>query len=151
MTRRHRWTLGLGLVVIATCTLSPLSSLRPLAVSPAAAAEETAAPAAAKDSADGEDAPPYDTPPLLIGLHGAVPEYPADAARDRVSGCVEVQLFLESDGSIARLEAVREVPGYPSLTESAIAAIRQWEFAPATRKDQPVPCTLLVPVSFAAD
>jgi TonB family protein len=63
-----------------------------------------------------------------------------------ISAVVEIEAVLRIDGTIGNLEVMRWA-GF-GLDESAIAAVRQLKFKPATMKDQPVSCRALIRYNF---
>ncbi len=72
--------------------------------------------------------------------------YTEDARRANLEGEVVLEIVVRRDGSVGD---VKLVDGLPSgLNERAIAAVRQWRFAPATRHGQPVDVIVEVAVEF---
>ena len=55
------------------------------------------------------------------------------------------------DGTVGEISVVEEVEGIPSLTKSAIEAMGQWKFEPATKDGEPVDLTVRVPFQFKLD
>ncbi|HUH89971.1 MAG TPA: energy transducer TonB [Lysobacter sp.] len=57
------------------------------------------------------------------------PTYPADAARNRTEGFVEVEFTVGADGKV---ESVSVVNARPSRTfeSAAVSAVKQWTFEP---------------------
>jgi protein TonB len=55
------------------------------------------------------------------------PVYPAIAKQLRLEGEVEVEAHITTDGSV---ESVRPVTGNVLLSEAAVAAAKNWKFAP---------------------
>lgn len=57
------------------------------------------------------------------------PVYPAEAARNRAEGFVEVEFTVSADGKV---ESVSVVNARPSRTfeSAAVSAVKQWTFAP---------------------
>ncbi|MGY0799339.1 energy transducer TonB [Lysobacter sp. A286] len=57
------------------------------------------------------------------------PTYPAEAARNRTEGFVEVEFTVGADGSV---ESVSVVNARPSRTfeSAAVSAVKQWTFEP---------------------
>lgn len=94
-------------------------------------------------------------PPGSIGRLGAWPpilhrveaEWP-QAARDAgVSGIVLLQVAIASDGTVSDVRVERSIP---LLDAAAIAAVRQWRFAPAGPDGRPDPLTITVPLVIPA-
>ena len=57
------------------------------------------------------------------------PQYPAVARQMKISGHVEIEAVINTDGSVA---SVKAVSGNPMLTQPAIAAVERWKFTPFT-------------------
>lgn len=85
-------------------------------------------------------APPLATAPVLIRSVG--PQYPPLARQAGISGDVELMATIATDGTVRE---IRTVPGHghPLLIGAAIAAVKQWVYAPI-----PSPGTIDVSVPF---
>jgi TonB family protein len=57
------------------------------------------------------------------------PEYSGIARQMKVSGHVEVEATVGTDGSV---ESVKATVGNPLLTSAAVAAVKRWKFTPFT-------------------
>jgi protein TonB len=57
------------------------------------------------------------------------PEYSGIARQMKVSGHVEVEATVGTDGSV---ESVKATVGNPLLTSAAVAAVKKWKFTPFT-------------------
>lgn len=75
------------------------------------------------------------------------PAYPEALACDGVGGQVVLQVEIGVDGRPASMRVLGS-SGETELDEAAIAAVRGWEFAPATTNGQPAPSKIQVPVTF---
>jgi protein TonB len=75
------------------------------------------------------------------------PTYPDALACEGVGGLVELTLTINAQGRVGNV-GLKRSSGQRLLDEAAIAAVRDWEFAPATRGGQPVPATISVPMNF---
>lgn len=84
------------------------------------------------------------TDPRLI--HQVEPRYTHAASDARVSGTVKLALTVDAKGVPEWVEVVRPL-GY-GLDENAIAAVRQWRFAPATDNGKPVARDCDVEIEF---
>jgi TonB family protein len=67
------------------------------------------------------------TAPALVKLKDVPPVYPPEAANVQVSGVVVVDATIGADGRVQDAQVARSVP---LLDAAAVAAVRQWEFAP---------------------
>jgi TonB family protein len=75
------------------------------------------------------------------------PKYTDEARRVRLSGTVVLQAVVRSDGTVDVLRVVRGLP--LGLTDSAIQAIKQWQFRPGQNKDgQNADIVLTIEVNF---
>ena len=80
-------------------------------------------------------------------LREIVPDYPADADRQRLSGKVRLQLKLEADGRISDIEIMSAIP--PGVfDESALRAFRDARFAPAQKSGRPVRALVQIEVVY---
>lgn len=77
------------------------------------------------------------------------PNYPEALGCDGVGGRVDLRVTIEPGGRAGAIKLLKS-SGHAALDESAIAAVRTWEFAPATRGGQPVRSTISVPMTFNA-
>lgn len=84
------------------------------------------------------------TPPHLI--HSSDPVYPDKARRAQIQGTVLLELIVTSAGKPSGIQVKQSLD--PDLDQSAIDAVRQWEFAPATKDGKPVAVQLVVQVDF---
>jgi TonB family protein len=104
-------------------------------------AQPAAAPAPAA-------APRLEPPRVLEAPLAPYPETaPRDGAGAPPSARVRLQVTLDAQGAVTAA-TVLDSAG-PELDESALATIKTWKFAPATRDGQPIAATVPVDVSFA--
>jgi len=82
-----------------------------------------------KRTANQLDAAPTPINPVL-------PKYAKDAAEAGVKGLVAVHFYVDETGTV-RMPAV-EKSANPYLADMALAAIREWKFAPPTSRGEPV-------------
>jgi TonB family protein len=73
-------------------------------------------------------------------------EYTDEARRKNIRGEVVLEIVVRSDGSVGDVRVIRGLGG--GLESRAIAAVKQWKFAPATRRGQPVDVWVEVAVEF---
>lgn len=114
--------------------------------------EETATVA----STDGTPIPATDAAPtnpetLSVAqanpLSRPAPEYPAMAREANVDGTVHVLAFVDESGAVQKTRVVRS--DSQMLNDAALAAVRQWKFAPQTRGGRTVSFWVEVPVKFS--
>jgi TonB family protein len=84
------------------------------------------------------------TPPKVINHPAAV--YTDEARKLGIQGNVVVQAYFDADGNIAVLKVVKGL-GY-GLDETAVAALKDWRFAPALRDGLPVTAIAEIEVPF---
>ncbi len=72
--------------------------------------------------------------------------YTEDARRQSLEGEVVFEIVVRRDGSVGDVQLIKGLPS--GLNERAMAAVRQWRFAPATRRGQPVDVIVEVEVEF---
>jgi TonB family protein len=83
-------------------------------------------------------------PPSL--LREVKPVYTEEARRRNVTGDVLLEIVVRSDGSVGDVRVLDGL-GY-GLDQRAADAVRQWRFAPATRRGMPVDVLVEVAVEF---
>src|SRR5262249_48381585 len=82
-------------------------------------------------------------PPKL--LRRVEPTYPEAARRSRGEGRVVLEIVIGADGKVAQARVVRSIPG---LDEAALAAVKQWVYAPTVNAGVRVPLVMTVTVDF---
>jgi TonB family protein len=119
---------------------------------------ELAQPLPLAGSADGagSEPPPPAVAPLAPADGGAVepaelrskvdPTYPDAARRAGVSGTVVLAVTIDADGRVTAVDVVRGLP--MGLTESAVGAVRRWQYRPARGKQGPVASRKEVRIEF---
>jgi len=50
------------------------------------------------------------------------PEYPADAKKDHIQGAVQLQVIVDKEGNVSKLQLIS---GHPALAQAAIDAVKQ--------------------------
>lgn len=80
-------------------------------------------------------------------LHRPDPVYPALSKRFRETGTVLLRVSLDASGAV-RDVAVQTSSEYQRLDQAAQEAVRQWRFIPASRGQQAISSTVLVPIEF---
>jgi protein TonB len=83
-------------------------------------------------------------PPRL--LREVKADYTEDARRRNVEGEVVLEIVVRSDGSVGDVKVLKGLAG--GLNERAVQAVRQWRFAPASRRGAPVDVAVEVSVEF---
>jgi TonB family protein len=83
-------------------------------------------------------------PPRI--LREVKPTYTEEARRRGVQGDVLLEIVVQRDGSVGGVTVLQGLGA--GLNERAVAAIRQWRFAPAQRRGVPVDVIVEVAVEF---
>ncbi len=83
-------------------------------------------------------------PPRL--LHEVKPRYTEAARRAGVEGEVVLEVVVRADGTVGDIRVLR--PLGAGLDERAVEAVKQWRFAPGTRRGLPVDVVVEVSVEF---
>lgn len=93
---------------------------------------------------DGKLQPtPFDEPPRLVQQTKMA--YPEDAFGAGIQGTVVVELVVDEEGRVSHAEARESVP---ALDAAALAAVREWRFAPAKLAGKPIATVVSIPVEF---
>jgi TonB family protein len=73
------------------------------------------------------------------------PIYPAKARKKHIEGQVLLQARIGDDG---RVQDLSVISGNPELTQAAIDAVRQWQYAPTLKDGKPVEVSTKITVNF---
>jgi TonB family protein len=68
------------------------------------------------------------------------PVYPMDARDKKIGGTVLLDVVIATNGSVLKVDVIKAV--YPSIDAAAVAAVRQWKFAPTKLNGKPVEVSL---------
>ena len=95
------------------------------------------------------------TPPAPVRVGGAVktpaqtkrvnPPYPPEAQAAGVQGVVIMEATIGADGKVTDVRVLRSIP---LLDQTAMDAVRQWEYAPTILNGAPVPVLMTVTLNF---
>lgn len=129
-------------------TASP--AVAPATPQPAPALASPAAPTAVAALTSSVDLIYYGARDVDVhprALREVVPDYPADADHQQLSGRVRLELKLEADGRVSDIEVVSANP--PGVfNESALKAFRHARFSPAQKNGRPVRAQVLIEVVY---
>uniref|UniRef100_UPI0025B8EA69 energy transducer TonB n=1 Tax=Luteitalea sp. TaxID=2004800 RepID=UPI0025B8EA69 len=97
--------------------------------------------------------PPPPTQPVRVGGNIAPPKktrdvkpvYPQIAQSARVSGVVIIEATIGPSGKVQNARVLRSIP---LLDQSALDAVKQWEYTPTLLNGVPVPVIMTVTVNF---
>lgn len=74
------------------------------------------------------------------------PVYPPLAKQARIQGVVVLEAVISKQGTIDNL---RVITGHPLLIQSAIDAVKQWQYKPTLLNGEPVEVVTTITVNFA--
>ena len=97
--------------------------------------------------------PPPPQAPVRVGgnirpptkIKDVKPVYPSIAQSARVQGVVIIEATIGPDGKVNDARVLRSIP---LLDQSALDAVRQWQFTPTLLNGVPVPVIMTVTVNF---
>ena len=94
------------------------------------------------------DAPSGGSPEIRapVPLRKVDPTYAPSAVEQRVEGKVKLSAIIRKDGRVDMVRVLNPVD--QRLDQSAIDALRKWEFEPAQRSGQPVEVDVMVEIPF---
>ncbi len=96
--------------------------------------------------ADGK-APKVEDVTKPVVLTQVQPKYPEEARKKGIQGVIKVEATVGKEGNV--IEAVAVDPLDPELAQSAVEAVKQWKFKPATdKKGKPVQVKMTVSINF---
>jgi protein TonB len=95
-------------------------------------------------SLTAQDANPKTTPPKV--LYKVEPQYTEAAKTAKVSGSVLLSVVVDENGDAQDIQVARSLD--EGLDQSAIDAVRQWRFSPATEDGKPVSVAAKIEVNF---
>ena len=78
-------------------------------------------------------------------LTAPVPQFPALAARNHVSGAVQLDAIVDKQGHVKEVTGVH---GNPLLTTAARQAVRAWRYQPALVDGEPVEAKVQITLRF---
>ena len=80
-------------------------------------------------------------------LRNTPPRYPLLARRNGVEGRVNLKVLVTRDGRAAQVQ-VQDSSGSPALDNAALEAVKNWQFVPARRGQEPLEAWVIVPIIF---
>jgi TonB family protein len=82
-------------------------------------------------------------------VHQVNPEYTPEALRAKLEGTVLLQAVVRTHGVPSDISVLRSLDRRFGLDQQAVAALKQWRFAPGQREGRPVPVLVQVEMSFS--
>jgi TonB family protein len=80
------------------------------------------------------------------GTYMPNPDFTDKARQKKMNGSVVVEMVVTAKGKVRDIKVVKSLD--PGLDKQALAAVKQWEFKPATKDGQPVAVHLTAEVDF---
>ena len=126
----------------------PVAEIAQLLAEPVAEALPPTAPASMDAPKTAPSAAPPTPPRPADYLANPKPSYPSLSRRRGEEGTVRLNILVNPDGSVARLELVKS-SGHPRLDRAAIDTVQSsWKFEPARQGGMPVAAWVIVPIQF---
>jgi len=94
---------------------------------------------------EGVSGEPSAVAPAVL-IEKVEPVYPSAALGARVAGTVVLQVTIDRQGSVTRVDTKRPAP--LGMTEAAIAAVERWKYKPALGPGGPISSMKLVRIEF---
>jgi len=73
------------------------------------------------------------------------PTYPQGAKDDHIQGAVELNVIVDKQGNVSKLQLIS---GHPILAPAAIDAVKQWKYKPYLLNGNPIEVETKVTVNF---
>jgi TonB family protein len=94
---------------------------------------------------------PGDEVAVMELIHKVAPRFPEDARASRASGTVTLDATVDETGKVIAVGVLMneaDAKEFPTMSESAVAAVRQWRYEPARKDGQPVMAHITVTIEF---
>lgn len=76
------------------------------------------------------------------------PQYTPEAMANRIEGRVGLSTVVLADGKVGEVKVTRSLDSVHGLDESAVKAMKQWEFKPGTKDGKPVAVRVSIDMTF---
>ena len=80
------------------------------------------------------------------GEEHVMPRYTPEARKKRISGVVQVQLWIDTQGKVVDAAVTQKLE--PSLDRNTFEILRRWRCKPASLNGAPMPSVMIVNVTF---
>jgi TonB family protein len=98
-----------------------------IAIAPASAMSQTPPANRGSQPAGAPAAAPAAAAPTLERTAGNLPRFPDEARQRGLGGVVTLELTIDAAGTVTNVHALRSIP---ALEAAAVAAVRDWHYAP---------------------
>ena len=100
----------------------------------------------------GAQSPAYDSLVVMpTPILSPAPAYPEHARKKSIQGTVWLQVKVSAEGKVKNARVMKNSTKSSELEDAALAAVKKWEFKPATKNDKPVEVTVTIPFQFKLD
>ncbi|MEZ4647413.1 MAG: M56 family metallopeptidase [Candidatus Eisenbacteria bacterium] len=107
--------------------------------------------ASASEESKAIDSESNFVPPKPVADKMVFPAYPEEYRSEGATGLVLLFVNISEHGEVTSVKEKQGVSGHPAFTESAITAVSQWVFEPATEDGEPVATEVVIPIKFALE
>jgi TonB family protein len=76
------------------------------------------------------------------------PRYTPDAMRQKIEGLVRMEVVVSRTGRVSDVRVIRSLDREFGLDDQAVRAVRQWQFAPASKDGVAVPVLVEIDMTF---
>jgi protein TonB len=76
------------------------------------------------------------------------PQYTSEAMANRIEGKVGLSAVVLANGKVGDVKVIRSLDSVYGLDESAVKAMKQWEFKPGTKDGKPVAVRVEIDMAF---
>jgi TonB family protein len=90
--------------------------------------------------------PPLDLARTPEPAHTVAPVYPPDCLKEKIEGKVLLMISIDKQGKVMNVKTMNQA--HPTLRQAAMEALRQWDFEPVMKKDEPISVEFPVMVDF---
>ena len=87
-----------------------------------------------------------DQNPILIKR--ITPNYPEAANAAGISGYVLLEIIIDEQGNVIKVDHLKEEPEGYGFKASAVNAVWEWKFKPASKENIPVKCIRQQPIAW---
>ena len=85
---------------------------------------------------------------LPVVVHEQKPEYTRDALQAKIQGIVQVEVIVQTDGTVSDARVVKSLDRVFGLDEAAVKAAMAWRFRPGMKDGTPVRIRVIVELEF---
>jgi TonB family protein len=91
---------------------------------------------------------PGDGVSLPVVVKRVNPDYTSEAMQQQIEGIVTLTSVVRQDGHVTDVKVKQSLDSVYGLDQKAVEALRQWEFKPGTKDNEPVAVQIDVQMKF---